>query len=305
MIGFGETFFKLSGSGNDFVAFDRMAAVEASLPTPEQVRALCAPGTGVGADGVVVLHRAPDVAYGLAYYNRDGSRAELCGNASLCGVRLAVVLGLADPAGLRFLTDSGVLTGRIADGLPEIDLGAPSEVAEVRPELIAGMARGDERAVGFARVGVPHVVVACDDSARVDLLERAPRLRHHPSLRDGANVNFVSRAADGWTIRTFERGVEAETLACGTGSVASAILLASWTRSGQVRPSQGSARHRDQSDRRSSEQLEGSAPTIVRLRTRSGLVHRVTIREVDGTIRPSLAGDARIVFRGELGEGDW
>ena len=304
MIGFGETFYKLSGSGNDFVAFDRMAAAVAALPTPEEVRALCAPGTGVGADGVVVLHRAPDVAYQLAYYNRDGSRAELCGNASLCSVRLAVELGLADPAGLRFLTDSGVLTGRIADGLPEIDLGEPTEVAERRPELIAGVAQGDERAVGFARVGVPHVVVACDDSSSVDLLARAPALRHHSSLRDGANVNFVSPTDDGWAIRTFERGVEAETLACGTGSVASAVLLAAWTRSGQV-GAPGEPVGRLGSGVRFGDAIGDSAPTTVTLRTRSGLVHRVTLRERDSMTRPSLAGDARIVFRGELGEGAW
>ena len=304
MIGFGETFYKLSGSGNDFVAFDRMASAEPVLPTPEQVRALCAPGTGVGADGVVVLHRAPDVAYQLAYYNRDGSRAELCGNASLCSVRLAVELGLAEPSGLRFLTDSGVLAGRIADGLPEIDLGAPTEVAEARQDLLDGSGRGDERAVGFARVGVPHVVVACDDSPSIDLLERAPALRHHASLRDGANVNFVSPTDDGWSIRTFERGVEGETLACGTGSVASAILLAAWTRSGQV-GSPGRAAGPASSAGSVAAQADHATPTVVRLRTRSGLLHRVTLRGLDGTVRPSLAGDARIVFRGQLGEGGW
>ena len=306
MIGFGETFYKLSGSGNDFVAFDRMAAAaDGALPTPEQVRALCAPGTGVGADGVVVLHPAPDVAYQLAYYNRDGSRAELCGNASLCSVRLAVELGLADPAGLRFLTDSGVLDGRIADGLPEIDLGAPAEIAESRADLLEDSAHGDERAVGFARVGVPHVVVACEDSARVDLLARAPALRHHPSLRDGANVNFVSPSANEWRIRTYERGVEAETLACGTGSVASAILLGAWARSGQVGRLRGADDGATGPDRAPGASGARSEATVIRLRTRSGLVHRVTLRKRDGEIRPSLAGDARIVFRGQLGEGDW
>ena len=117
---FGEHFYKLSGSGNDFVAFDAMAVESPSLPDPARVQALCRRGTGVGADGVVVLCRAAGADYRLVYYNRDGSRAELCGNASLCSVRLAVELGHVRPDAVRFLTDSGLLTGRMRDGLPEI-----------------------------------------------------------------------------------------------------------------------------------------------------------------------------------------
>jgi diaminopimelate epimerase len=295
---FGATFYKLSGSGNDFVAFDEMGSPSPRLPDAERVRALCRRGTGIGADGVVVLCRAPGVDYQLVYFNRDGSRAELCGNASLCSVRMAVELGHAGPDGVRFLTDSGVLTGRIQDGLPEIDLQPASELEPERRALLDGVATGDERRVGFARVGVPHVVVACADAASVDLPARAPALRHHPALRDGANVNFVSGSGRAWTIRTFERGVEEETLACGTGSVATALLLAAW---GDAGPGEASG-HGGQAE-----------PAVVRLTTRSGLVHRVTLRQDPRERgpgepvlwRPSLAGGARIVFRGQLGEGDW
>ena len=287
---FGARFYKLSGSGNDFVAFDEMAATVPTLPDAERVRALCRRGTGVGADGVVVLGRSPGVDYQLVYYNRDGSRAELCGNASLCSVRLAVELGYGDPRGVRFRTDSGVLAGRMSDGLPEVDLQPATDLEPDRRDLLGQAAAGDERAVGFARVGVPHVVVACDDAARVDLAARAPGLRHHPALRDGANVNFVSRQGSDWAIRTFERGVEEETLACGTGSVASALLLAEWGDTGEPGP------------------RDATRPTVVRLTTSSGMIHRVTLRGGHGgddTWRPSLAGSARIVYRGELGEGDW
>src|SRR5687768_7078190 len=214
---FGARFYKLSGSGNDFVAFDEMSASVPTLPDAARVRALCRRRTGVGADGVVVLGQAAGLDYQLVYYNRDGSRAELCGNASLCSVRLAVELGYADPSAVRFLTDSGVVFGRMTDGLPEVDLQPASDLEPERRDLLGEAAAGDERAIGFARVGVPHVVIACDDVTSVDLAARAPRLRHHPALRDGANVNFVSRRDSGWAIRTFERGVEEETLACGTG----------------------------------------------------------------------------------------
>jgi diaminopimelate epimerase len=285
---FGATFYKLSGSGNDFVAFDEMEASVPTLPDADRVRALCRRGAGVGADGVVVLGRSVGVDYQLVYYNRDGSRAELCGNASLCSVRLAVELGYADPSGVRFLTDSGELIGRMSDGLPEVDLPCASEVETDRRDLLAGGAVGDEFAVGFARVGVPHVVVACDDVTRVDLAARAPGLRHHPTLRDGANVNFVSGRDSEWAIRTFERGVEEETLACGTGSVASALLLAEWRDAGE------------QGDQ------DAGSPTVVRLTTPSGLIHRVTLRtSTGGRRRPSLAGSASIVYQGVLGEGDW
>jgi diaminopimelate epimerase len=292
---FGATFYKLSGSGNDFVAFDEMAADEPTLPDADRVRALCRRGTGVGADGVVVLCPAPGLDYQLVYYNKDGSRAELCGNASLCSVRLAVELGYAAADRVRFRTDSGVLTGRLVEGLPEIDLEPPTEVAADRHDLRAACRAGDERRVGFARVGVPHVVVACAEAAVVDLPGRAPALRHHASLRDGANVNFVSPdAGGGWSIRTFERGVEEETLACGTGSVASAVLLAEWR---EASPDQATGPGADP-----------VGPTVVRLRTRSGLEHRVTLRrsaDQGGLWHPSLAGSARLVYRGELGEGDW
>jgi diaminopimelate epimerase len=178
----------------------------------------------------------------------------------------------------------------MSDGLPEVDLQPATDLEPDRRDLLGPDAAGDERAVGFVRVGVPHVVIACDDAARVDLASRAPRVRHHPALRDGANVNFVSRQGSGWAIRTFERGVEEETLACGTGSVASALLLAEW---GDT-----------------DEQGAGSPTrsTVVRLTTPSGMIHRVTLRAGiggDDTWHASLAGTARIVYHGELGEGDW
>ena len=284
--GVGAPFWKVSGSGNDFVAFDRMAADpgdDPALPSDDAVRALCRRGLGVGADGVMVLRRAPGVDYELVYYNADGSRADLCGNASLCGVRLAVELGYASAAGVAFRTDAGVMAGRIADGLPEIDLAAPTELETDRQDLLpAGPAPGDR--VGFARVGVPHVVIRCADAAAVDLERSAPHFRHHPALRDGANVNFASRSGGLVALRTFERGVEAETLACGTGSVATALLLAAW------------------------EPVDSATGDVeTEIVTRSGLRHRVRAASRTGSEprRVSLAGTARLVFRGMLGEGDW
>lgn len=315
----GARFYKLSGSGNDFVAFDlRGQGSTAPLPDALTVRRLCRRGEGVGADGVLVLADAPGFDYRLVYYNADGSRADLCGNASLCGVRLAVELGRSSPtwrdtggegAGERgsgaevyFLTDAGAMRGRMRGPIrPEIDLAAPAEVAMDSSALwdsIGGAAPGEER-MGFALVGVPHLVVLCESASSAALLERGPILRSHPALSHGANVNFVSRAPGGdrtdageWEIRTFERGVEAETLACGTGAVATAVLLRAWglgAGGGPGEVGRQSAAH----------------PTAdsIRLRTRSGRVLEVSLREEGGEPHPSLSGDARIVYQGELTEG--
>ena len=267
----GLPFWKMSGSGNDFVFFDTRDGDSRGLDGADAIAAICARGTGVGADGVVLLEPATGSAFGIRYFNSDGSLASLCGNASLCSVRLAVELGAAPASGFVFETGAGQLAGRIRDGLPEIDL---QPVTDVRPD--AGIERlPGERRLGFALAGVPHLTALVDDVSAVDVVGRGRPLRRHASLRQGANVNFVSRADEGWQVRTYERGVEGETLACGTGAVASAILLTAW----------------------------GEATGSVSLRTRSGQELVVTLRR-EGHDRwlPSLRGEGRIVFQGTLDE---
>lgn len=265
-------FWKLTGSGNDFVFFDgRGDDLQVRRHSDAGfVRALCAQHTGVGADGVGIIQNDADQDFGLIYLNRDGSRGELCGNASLCATRLAVELGIAKADGLTFRTDAGVISGRIRSGRPEIDL---QPHAGLRPD--AGISRhpGEER-LGFVNTGVPHLVVRTPDVQVVDLGNRGPELRFHSSLRQGANVNWVARRPDGsWAMRTYERGVEAETLACGTGAVACAVLLAAWGESGEQ----------------------------TSLQTRSGQTLTVTLNGDDRS-RPSLSGEGRLVFEGSLRE---
>lgn len=270
MSGDPRAFWKMSGSGNDFVVFDRLGGAEPGLLQPAFVAAVCARGTGVGADGLVVLEPSPSAAARLRYVNADGSEA-FCGNATLCATRLLVELGAGAAAGLEVETDAGLVRARMREGRPEIDLPA---VREVREGAGLGREEGESR-IGFAVVGVPHLVVLCADSDAVDLDRRGRALRREPSLPGGANVNFVSRAADGrWRMRTFERGVEGETLACGSGAVSCAVLLATW----------------------------GLAGDDTVLRTRSGLDLRVALRRAGNGWSPSLGGEGRIVFRGALAE---
>ncbi|HEU4746880.1 MAG TPA: diaminopimelate epimerase [Gemmatimonadaceae bacterium] len=270
----GERFFKMTGSGNDFVVFRAEPAHASDLENPEAIRLLSGRGTGVGADGVVFLEPAGKGDVRMRYYNSDGSEAALCGNASLCSTRLAVELGLAQAGGFVLHTAAGALKARLRDGLPEVDL---EPVTDVRGDARDLGTKPGELRMGYACAGVPHVVVEMADIESARVTERGPELRHHPSLADGANVNFVAKRTEGgWAYRTYERGVEAETLACGTGAVAAAILLSSWG--------------------------ESDSETV--LWTRSGLPLTVTLKRQGSSWIPSLRGEGRIVFEGRLRELD-
>ncbi|HXT17769.1 MAG TPA: diaminopimelate epimerase [Gemmatimonadaceae bacterium] len=276
MIPSGRPFYKMSGSGNDFVMIDARAESRGSLAEPSVIQRVCARGTGVGADGIVFLEPSSVADVRLTYLNADGSPADFCGNATLCTTRLATELGMADPAALSIETDSGVVAARIHDGLPEIDL---PKVADVEADLSGEIPpEAGERRLGYAMVGVPHLVIRCNDVSTVDVVGRGRPLRSHPAMKDhGANVNFVSHESDGrWRYRTYERGVEAETLACGSGAVATAILLTVWGEAVRDRP--------------------------VEIETRSGKLLRVTLTESLGGWVPSLAGEGRVVFEGMLAE---
>ena len=266
----GQRFYKMTGSGNDFVVFDSSAGVTTQLENAETIASLAARGTGIGADGVVFLEKAGEGDVRMRYYNSDGSEAALCGNASLCSTRLAVELGLAQAGGFLLHTAAGSLRARIRDNLPEVDLEAVTDVRSDAREL--GIQPG-ERRLGYTKVGVPHVVVEVPDIETADVVGRGSELRHHRSLVDGANVNFVSRRPDGeFAYRTFERGVEAETLACGTGAVATAIMLSAWGESGNE----------------------------TSLWTRSLLPLTVRLERDAGSWLASLRGEGRIVFEGRI-----
>ena len=275
MIPAGRTFYKMSGSGNDFVMVDARSEPPGRLADPKEVQRLCARGTGVGADGVVFLESSEVAGIRLIYLNADGSRADLCGNATLCTTRLAVELGMGSASGMQIETDSGLVAARISDGKPEIDL---QPVREVQAELSSIPPERGEHHVGYVLVGVPHVVLLVDDVDTVDVVGRGRPIRRHPSLPHGANANFVARDRYGrWRIRTYERGVEAETLACGSGAVATAILLTIW----------------------------GQADGVVSLETKSGRELAVKLRHRDrGSAEwfPSLRGEASVVFEGRLAE---
>ena len=224
----GILFFKMTGSGNDFVMLDGRATVPDAWP-PARVQAICDRRNGVGADGLVILTPVTPGAVQMSYWNSDGSRGAMCGNAALCSGRLSVDLEMVAPGEFCLQTDAGlvrVISLAQADeaeiNLPDCDL--PREQSDVPTGP-------GERWLAFGTVGVPHLVVRVEDVDSVDVSGRGRTLRSDSRLGPaGANVNFVSppREPEGpWLMRTFERGVEGETLACGTGTVAAALALAS------------------------------------------------------------------------------
>jgi diaminopimelate epimerase len=223
----GTIVYKMTGSGNDFVMLDGRFTSPERWPAT-RVAAICDRRAGVGGDGLVILTPDAPGRVRMTYWNSDGSRAAMCGNAALCSARLAVYLELAEPGEICLLTDAGVVPAR-CDGA-----GDGAEIKLPDAEIPAGVnglepATG-ERWLAFGTVGVPHLVVRVDNLEAVDLPGRGRLLRFDPATGpDGANVNFVAPGASSgepWRIRTYERGVEGETLACGTGTVAAAIALA-------------------------------------------------------------------------------
>lgn len=267
----GRRFYKMTGSGNDFVVFDSRDGSVQELADPSRIRQLCDRRQGIGADGVVLLEPSARADLLMTYFNSDGSRGAMCGNAALCVTRLASQLRLADPDGMSIETDEGILRSRLVNDRPEIEL---RPVKRVR-ESADGLPEAGERRVGYAVAGVPHVVVLCEDVEQVDVPKRGAALRKADwTGPEGANVNFVSADRGTWAIRTFERGVEAETLACGTGAVATSTLLHTW----------------------------GLAGLQSALRTRSGCMLEVSLREQNGEVLPRLRGEGRVVFEGWLGE---
>ena len=222
----GTVFYKMSGSGNDFLMFDGRHWHPEDY-TPEAIRAICDRRQGAGADGVIVLDPAAPAGahFTFRFWNSDGSLGPMCGNGALCATRLAAHLELAPPQGeVVFATPAGLHRGEVRAGrplihLPDCPLPRPLPKARVEP---------GEGSPHLANPSVPHLVMMVDDVARVDAERRGPPLRHDPAIGDGgANVNWVSPAPSGtFRMRTWERGVEGETLACGSGAMATALWWA-------------------------------------------------------------------------------
>ena len=215
-------FTKMNGAGNDFVLIDnRLGDLRLAA---EQITKICDRHRGVGADGVLVLERAANGAdFRMRYYNADGGEAEMCGNGARCFARYASrVAGPAEK--LSFETPAGVIGATLQGELVRLEMSEPKDL-----QLGITIPLPDRQlSAHFVNSGVPHVIVPVDDLEKTDVRGLGTAVRHHELFAPkGANVNFLKRRGDKQiSIRTYERGVEDETLACGTGVVASALIFA-------------------------------------------------------------------------------
>jgi diaminopimelate epimerase len=217
-------FYKLSGSGNDFLAL----AEPWETPSAERIRDWCRRGVSVGADGLFVLRRAEGGAT-MDYFNADGLAADLCLNGTRCAAQLAFHLGWAEDSQrtIRLRTGAGdVEARRLDDGRTAVELPAPPEPPQ--PMTVKSVEAGGAAWEGWRiLVGVPHFVLFWPQGLETaPVRELGSQLRHHPVFgAPGTNVNFVRfPAPDRMEIRTYERGVEDETLSCGTGCLAGAAV---------------------------------------------------------------------------------
>lgn len=218
--------YKMHGSGNDFVLFDNTSLALPLESMPAWAREICHRGFGIGADGLIFLDQ-PDsdnpADYIWHFFNADGSRAEMCGNGSRCAARLAWQLGLAGPEHVLG-TDAGPIKALVLPDAERVKVQL-TPYHDVRLDLRLDLDGGVWDA-HFVNTGVPHAVLFVPDVAGVDVQATGKAFRNHPRFAPtGANVNFVQVVdRNSLLLRTYERGVEGETLACGTGAAASALI---------------------------------------------------------------------------------
>lgn len=212
-------FSKYTGCGNDFILIDNRTKVVDKITKP-LVSQMCNRHRGIGADGVILLETSSHADYKMRIFNADGSEAEMCGNGLRCLTRFIHDKGDHNSS-FTIETKECVLKTRIVGELIEIEMGEPKNVLWSERLDVEGRRFN----YSFINTGVPHLVHFVDDVDAFDLAYWGPLLRHHPLFAPaGTNVNVVQvKEGERISVRTFERGVEAETLACGTGAVAAAL----------------------------------------------------------------------------------
>ena len=246
-------FVKMSGAGNDFVVADNRDGAIAEADKAGLARRACRRKIGIGADGLILVERdgrRRDADYVMRYFNADGSEGELCGNGTRCSAVFAREIG-AGGVSQRIATPAGVLRADILSGS---GAAATVRVAMAKPSPIRRLRLSDlpggEAELFALEVGVPHAIEVVPDVGVVDVDRRGSAIRRHAVFPAGANANFIAldEGAGEIRLRTFERGVEAECLACGTGATAAVTVahrFLGWPAAVPVRVASGDLIHID------------------------------------------------------------
>jgi diaminopimelate epimerase len=218
---FGLKFLKVSGTGNDFIIVLNLKD-EYNYNWSNLACILCRRRFSVGADGLVVLEKSKKADARMKIFNPDGSEAEMCGNAARCAAGVLVRERITSSNNVNLETLSGIITAEVKGNNVKIKMTQPHSF---RDEVHIRINSIDYKG-GFINTGVPHAVFFVKDVKKIDLLNVAPKIRHDKQFQpEGTNVNFVQVLSNGSiSVRTYERGVENETYACGTGAVASSII---------------------------------------------------------------------------------
>ncbi len=266
----------MSGSGNDFIIIDNREAVVDENDLPFFIQQVCRRKMSVGADGLILVESSSKADFKWRFFNSDGSKAEMCGNGARCVTRFAVVNGIAG-SNLSFETETGIIHGRVEGDRAKVKMPDPSEL---RLDYSIALKEGPIE-LNSVNTGVPHVVIIRTDVDKMqDVIPIGREIRYHKTFAPGGtNVNFVSVIKSGrLAIRTYERGVEDETLACGTGCIAAALVAAC--------------------------KLNWSSPVI--LRTRSTEMLTIYFADNAGVFSDIyLEGDARMIYTGSLHPDAW
>jgi diaminopimelate epimerase len=268
-------FTKMSGTGNDFIIIDNRDAILEDDGLTEFIQNVCRRRMSVGADGMILIESSDAADFRWRFFNSDGSLAEMCGNGARCAARFAFLNGIA-AENLSFETEAGIINGQVRGGGAKVKIPDP---VDLRLNYTLDLENGP-LTISSINTGVPHVVVMGDKVEDVNVHELGRKIRYHEAFAPaGTNVNFICRQEPGHlAVRTYERGVEDETLACGTGSVASALVASCMT--------------------------GWASPISLTTRSRESLT--IYFREKNGVFNDVyLEGDARLIYTGELGEDAW
>jgi diaminopimelate epimerase len=220
-------FYKMTGTGNDFVLIDNRKNLVNADRCQDFIRNICRHKLSVGADGVILIENDSEVDFRWRFFNSDASEAEMCGNGARCAARFAYLTGIVEKPRMAFRTMVGIIQAELLDKSVKVQMPAPHSLSTDLKLKAAGRTFN----LDFINTGVPHAVCFMEDEAALesaDIRLWGQALRSHDHFQPaGTNVDFIWVQDDTHlTVRTYERGVEGETLACGTGAIASALISA-------------------------------------------------------------------------------
>jgi diaminopimelate epimerase len=265
-------FCKMSGSGNDFILVDNRQKILDPDKLGDFVPRVCAHKVSVGADGVILIESSLKANFRWRFFNSDGSEPEMCGNGGRCAARFAVLKKIA-PEKLSFETLAGLIEAEVNGRRVKLQMIQPFGL---RLDLVVKVEGGDHT-LHFVNTGVPHTIEFVAEASKIKVKDRGKNIRFHQHFQPaGTNANFVQVVDRGRIkVRTYERGVEDETLACGTGAVASALISAA----------------------------KGFVDSPVSVETSGGETLNIHFEKSgDGFGRVFLEGDTRLVYEGNLWE---